>query len=172
MNFIKICTVIIAVSFGIDCLGQSKEDTVVYYHQFLNPTGEISESGDTLYEVSMEISSRQLNKFRSITVVGENSEFSALTRADSTSGNSHFVQSGANTRINAGVGKSSSKWIIVAQDKNENNINLINLSEKHLMNPKEIGTVIIPRFRSSLRNGQNEIPEPVESSTANSSTPQ
>lgn len=172
MNFIKICTVIIAVSFGIDSLGQSKEDTVVYYRQFLNPIEEISESGDTLYEVSMEISSQQLTNFQLITVVGENSEFSASTMADSISGNSRFMQSGLYTRINAGIGTSSSKWIIVAQDKNDNNINLINLSEKHLMNPKEISTVIIPRFRSSLRYEHQELQDSIDSPIANSSTPQ
>ncbi len=172
MNFIKICTVIIAVSFGVDCLGQSKQDTVVYYRQILNPTGRFSSSGDTIYEVSMEISNKMLNSWKLLTVVGENSDFTVLTQTDSISGNSRFMRSGSKTRVNMGEGKCSSRWIVVARDKNDKNVKLINLSEKHLMNPKEISTVIIPRFRSSLRYEHLELQDSIDSPIANSSTPQ
>lgn len=172
MKIIEYFAIIVAVSIGMNCNGQSKEDKIIYYRQIMDPTGEISESGDTIYEVSIEVDSTELNNHRSITIIGDDWEFTASTEVDSIVNQTRFIQAGSKTRINAGISSGYPKCIVVAQTLDSRSINLVNENEKYMKLPKAVNSVIIPHPRTTKKPKKKKALLTTELTIANSSTSQ
>ena len=116
MKHLQHLSILITMLGSQPLAAQSENDSVIYYTLELEATFQISETGDTIYDVFLLIENSDLVRMEELIILSTKWDKSISLNSDSISINESIEQGELTTRINVGRGENPIQWMVTAQN--------------------------------------------------------